>query len=136
MSNIDINFYLTCSDDIRNSLQKLYGLQNWYSYKNQKKPDNYVWDEDKTVRENKAMTASHNAEVDAEIARRQEFYRQACIKFEEAVTEYIIEDLRYDNVSCSKEQARKIWNFCQQQWEDDPHNYIHDVINFYAELMS
>lgn len=136
MSNVDVTFYITCSDDLRDSMQKLYGLQNWYSFKNQKKPDSYVWDEDKTVRENKAMTAAHNAAIDEEIQRRQECYRQACVKFEEAVIEYIIEELRYDNVKCSKEHAKAIWNFCQHQWEDDPHNYINDVISFYVNLMS
>lgn len=136
MSTIDISFYITCSDDIRNGMQKLYGLQNWYSLKNQKKSDDHIWDEDKTVRENRAMTAAHNAEIDAEIKKRQEFYSQACKKFEEAVVDYIIEELRYDNINCSKEHAQKIWHFCEQQWEDDPHNYIHDVMTFYSSLFN
>ena len=117
-------------------MQNLYKLQNWYSLKNDKKAEGYVWDEDKTVRENRELTAAHNAAIDAEIQNRQEIFRQALADFEEAVADFIIEELRYDNVQCSKEQAGKIWSFCKQQWEDDPHNYINDVINFYANIMS
>lgn len=129
-------FELEDSTDIYNAMCAVYKLQNWHALKNEKKTENHVWDEDKTVRENRQITAQHNANIETEIKRRQEVYAESMRNLETAIINYIMEYFEYEDVKCSSEHAEKIWTFCKQQWEDDPHNYISDVCQFYINIMS
>lgn len=136
MSEILKHFELIDAKDIYDARCAVYRLQNWYSLKSDKKAETYIWDEDKTVRENKQMTAEYNAKIDAEIARRQQIFKESFQNLEAAIIDYIVEYFEYEDVKCPTEHAEKIWNFCKEQWEDDPHNYISDVCRFYIDIMS
>lgn len=129
------HFELNDAKDIYDAMCKVYSLQNWHSLRHEKKPESYIWDEDKTVRQNREITAQHNANIDAEIKHRQEVYAESMKNLEAAIINYIIEYFKYEDVKCSEKQAEKIWEFCKEQWEDDPHNYIVDVCRFYVNLM-
>lgn len=124
---------ITCSHDIYDKtlfIEK--NFNTWSSLSRDKKPENYIWDEDKTIRQNKELTAQHNAEIDAEIKKRQDTYRIMIALHNTRIYEYIIDNC---NVICSEKQAEIIWNYCKTQHEDDPHNYIDDVIELFEKLM-
>lgn len=126
-------YKITCAHDIydeRLFIEK--NRSNWYSLSRDKKTENYIWDEDKTIRQNKELTAQHNAEIDAEIEKRKHEYSEANKALREAIIDYIVADC---NISCSRAQAEVMWNYCETQHEDEPHNYIDDVIELFEKLM-
>ena len=124
---------ITCGDDIyeeRRHIEKHFNT--YHSIRKDKKPENYIWDEDKTVRQNKELTTQYNAEIDAEIERCQNAYNSMLNLLNKNIYEYIIDNC---NVKCSEKQAEIIWNYCETQHEDDPHNYIDDVIELFEKFM-
>ena len=124
---------ITCAHDIyeeRLFIEK--NFNNWFCLGRDKKPENYIWDEDLTVRQNKEQTAKYNAEIDAEIEKRKHEYSEANKALREAIVDYIITDC---NVKCSRAQAEVIWSYCLMQHGDDPHNYVDDVIELFEKLM-
>ena len=124
---------ITCAHDIYEEMLHIEKhFNNWFSLSRDKKPENYIWDEDKTIRQNKELTAQYNAEIDAEIKKRQAAYHTMITLLNKHICEYIIDNC---NVKCSEKQAEIIWNYCETQHEDDPHNYIDDVIELFEKLM-
>lgn len=124
---------ITCAHDIYEEMLHIEkNFNNWFSLSRDKKPENYIWDEDKTIRQNKELTAHHNAEIDAEIKKRQAAYHTMITLLNKHIYEYIIDNC---NVKCSEKQAEIIWKYCETQHEDDPHNYIDDVIELFEKLM-
>lgn len=124
---------ITCSHDIYEEctfIEKTFN--NWYALSKDKKPENHIWDEDMTVRQNKEYTIQYNAEIDAEIDKRKAAYSEANKTLLEAIIDYII---RSCYVKCSRTQASIMWNYCTTQHEDDPHNYIDDIIELFEKLM-
>ena len=124
---------ITCAHDIYE--ERLYiekHFNSYHSIRRDKKPENYIWDEDKTIRQNKELTAQYNAEIDAEIERCQNAYSTMLALLNIRIYEYIINNC---NVKCSEKQAEIIWNYCETQHEDDAHNYIDDVIELFEKLM-
>ena len=124
---------ITCAHDIyenRVFIEK--NFKDWFSLQRDKKRENYIWDEDKTIRQNRELTAQHNAEIDAEIKKRQDAYHMMLALLTKYIYEYIIDTC---NVKCSEKQAEIIWNYCETQHEDEPHNYIDDVIELFEKLM-
>ena len=124
---------ITCADDIYEERQAIeQHFLTYHSICRHKKPKDYIWDEDKTIRQNKELTAQYNAEIDEEIERCQKAYDMMLALLDTHIYEYIINNC---NVKCSKKQAEVIWNYCKTQHEDEPHNYIDDVIKFFEKLM-
>ena len=124
---------ITCAHDIyEETLYIEKHFNNWYSLSRDKKPENYIWDEDLTVRQNKEQTAKYNAEIDAEIEKRKHEYSEANKALREAIIDYIVADC---NIKCSRSQAEIMWTYCAIQHEDDPHNYVDDVIDLFEKLM-
>lgn len=124
---------ITCADDIYEETRAIEKhFLTYHSMCRNKKPKDYIWDEDKTIRENKELTAQYNAEIDAEIERCQQAYNLMLALLDKHIYEYIIDSC---NVKCSEKQAEVIWNYCKTQHEDDPHNYIDDVIELFEKLM-
>lgn len=124
---------ITCTHDIYEEM--LYVEKNfntWHSLHRDKKPENYIWDEDMTVRQNREHTIHYNNEIDEEIKRRQETYRTMIALRNKHIYEYIIDNC---NIKCSEKQAEIMWNYCEIQHEDDPHNYIDDIIDLFEKLM-
>lgn len=124
---------ITCSHDIYDEtllIEK--NFNNWYRLSRDKKPENYIWDENLTVRQNKEQTAKYNAEIDTEIEKRKHEYSEANKALREAIIDYIVDNC---NISCSRSQAEVMWNYCRIQHEDDPHNYVDDVIELFEKLM-
>lgn len=124
---------ITCAHDIYEETRHIEKYFNTYhSIRRNKKPDNYIWDEDKTIRQNKELTAQYNAEIDAEIKKCQDAYNSMLALLNKHIYEYIIDNC---NVKCSEKQAEIIWNYCETQHEDEPHNYVDDVIELFEKLM-
>lgn len=124
---------ITCSDDIyEETLYIEKHFNTYHSIRRDKKPEDYIWDEDITVRQNKERTIEYNKEIDAEIDRCMKAYSEANKALREAIIDYIVNDC---NIKCSRAQAEIIWNYCETQHEDDPHNYIDDVIELFEKLM-
>lgn len=124
---------ITCSHDIYDGtlfIEK--NFNNWYELSRDKKPENYIWDEDLTVRQNKELTAQHNAEIDVKIKERRDTYHVMKNLLNKHIYEYIIDNC---TVKCSEKQAEVIWSYCLMQHEDDPHNYVDDVIELFEKLM-
>ena len=124
---------ITCAHDIyenRVFIEK--NFKDWFSLQRDKKRENYIWDEDKTIRQNRELTAQHNAEIDAEIKKRQDAYYMMLALLNKYIYEYIIDNC---SVKCSEKQAEVIWNYCETQHEDEPYNYIDDVIELFEKLM-
>ena len=123
---------ITCADDIYNNrlfIEK--NFKNWYTLQRNKKRENYIWDEDKTIRQNKELTAQHNAAIDAEIEKCKNEYHTMVALLNKRIYEYIIDNC---NVKCSEKQAEIIWNYCETQHEDEPYNCIDDVIELFEKL--
>ena len=124
---------IRCAHDIyeeRLVIEK--NFNTWFSLGRDKKPENYIWNEDMTVRQNKELTAKHNAEIAGEIKKRQDGYHIMIALHNKRIYKYIIANC---NVKCSEKQAEVIWNYCETQHEDDPHNYVDDVIGLFEKLM-
>ena len=124
---------ITCAHDIYEEtlhIEKHFNI--WYALGRNKKPENYIWDEDLTVRQNNEQKAKYNAEIDAEIEKRKHEYSEANKVLREAIVDYIIANC---NVKCSRSQAEVIWSYCETQHEDDPHNYVDDVIELFEKLI-
>ncbi len=124
---------ITCAHDIyEETLAIEKHFLTYHSIRGNKKPKDYIWDEDKTIRQNKELTAQYNAEIDAEIERCQNAYNMMLDLLNKHIYEYIIDNC---TVKCSEKQAEIIWNYCETQHEDDPHNYVDDVIELFEKLM-
>ena len=63
--------------------------------------------------------------------RRDTYYTMIAL-LNKRIYEYIIANC---NVRCSEKQAEIMWKYCETQHEDDPHNYIDDVIELFEKLM-
>ena len=124
---------ITCTDDIYENMVFIEkNFKNWFSLQRDKKRENYIWDEDKTIRQNRELTAQHNAEIDAEIKKRQDEYHMMLDLLNKNIYEYIIDNC---NIKCSEKQAEIIWNYCKTQHEDEPDDYLYAVIELFEKLM-
>ena len=124
---------ITCSADIYEETWYIEKHFNTYhSISRNKMPEDYIWDEDITVRQNRERTIEYNKEIDAEIDRCMEAYSEANKALRESIIDYIISDCK---IKCSRAQAEIIWKYCEIQHEDEPHNYLDDVIELFEKLM-
>ena len=129
------NFVFNNSHDIYEARNKVYALQTWYSLSKEKKKEDYIWDEDMTVRQNKEYTAKYNSEIDNTIAGLQEDFQKSLENFNNAVIDYIMEEFKYSDVKINRRQAQIIWNFCKIEHEDDAQNWISTMTEFVGNLL-
>ena len=84
--------------------------------------ENYVFDEELSVRRNREMVAEHNARVKAE--RDAAYAKQAELdrKLTHDVTCYITE-----NYDVNHQVASKIERFCYERWHSDVYDYLSQI---------
>ena len=94
-----------------------------------KLPENYVFDEELSVRRNREMVEEHNARVEAE--KKEAYAKQAELekKLTHDVCRYITE-----NYDISYELAVKIQQFCYTEKHHDMYEYF-DYIDTIAEFV-
>ena len=116
--------------DIREISEKYHNGEYTHHIKyGNKVADNYVFDEDLSVRRNREMVEEHNARVEAEkkeaYAKQAELYK----KLTHDVCCYITE-----NYDISYELATKIQQFCYTEKHHDMYAYF-DYIDTIAEFV-
>ena len=96
--------------------------------------ENYVFDEELSVRRNREMVAEHNARVKAE--RDAAYAKQAELdrKLTHDVTCYITE-----NYNVNYQVASKIERFCYEHWHSNVYDYlsqIDTIADFVEDILS
>jgi hypothetical protein len=129
------DFDIYCADDINRHRATVYKLQNWYGLNRDKKKEDFVWDEEKSVRWNREETQRFNDEIDIKIEKLQQEYREACELLETAIADYIIDDLIYEGITISKEKAIAIWRWLECEHDDDAANWLSCVLELVAKVM-
>lgn len=132
----NFNFEFNTPIDIFLGRGKVNEFHNWHSLKSQKKKIDYIWDEDLTIRQNRELTAQHNATIDEEIKAMQAKYNEAEEEYNAAVIKYIKEQFDYTDVNCNDAQARIIWSFCLTNHEENPHEWIEDIVGLYIDMIN
>ncbi len=84
--------------------------------------DNYVFDEELSVKRNREMVAEHNARVEAE--KKEAYAKQAELDKQLAndVTCYITE-----NYYVNHQVASKIERFCYERWHSNVYDYLSQI---------
>lgn len=121
------NFEFNTSHDIYLARQEVYSMQNWYSLSKEKKKEDYVWDEDLTVRQNREKTIQYNNDIEEEIKKRQAEFSESLANLNHAVIRYIMGEFLYTDIECTEAQAKVIWDYCRCEHEDDAQNWISTI---------
>lgn len=129
------NFTFNDPHDIYLARCEVEKLHNWYGLSKNKKKEDYIWDEDLTVRQNKERTIQYNNDIDSAIQASMREYNESLTNFNNAVIKYIMEEFQYTDVKCNEAQARIIWSYCICQHEDDAQNWIGDICDLFGKLM-
>lgn len=131
----NFNFEFNTPHDIYLARQEVYSMQNWYSLSKEKKKEDYVWDEDLTIRQNREKTIQYNNDIEEEIKKRQAEFSESLENLNNAVIDYIMEEFKYSDVKINRRQAQIIWNFCKIEHEDDAQNWISTMTEFVGNLL-
>ena len=127
------NFTITSSRDIYNALEKL--DRAFYVPPQPKYAEDHVFDEDKSVRWNREEVVRRNTERAEAHKRARELKNQSCNNFEEAVINYIMQDLSY-SYSFSRTEAIALLRAVRFHHESEWWNWLDDmaetVIDLYA----
>jgi hypothetical protein len=127
------NFTINNSRDIYNALERL--DQAFYVAPQPKYAENHVFDEDQSVRWNREEVVRRNAERAEIYKHARELKAQSCANFEEAVINYIMQDLSY-SYSFSRVEAIALLRAVRFHHESEWWNWLDDmaetVIDLYA----
>lgn len=88
------------------------------------KPDDYVWDENMSVKANREYTKQYNETILKNAKDLDDKQVQARKELNKAVLEYIMEE--YD---VTMVLADIVWTWCCVHHEDEAHNYISDAMD-------
>ena len=94
------------------------------------KPDDYVWDENLSVKENRECTKQYNESILENAKELDSKKIEARNELRKAVLKYIMEE--YD---VTEILADVVWTWCCIHHEDEAHNYIGDAMELVDSVM-
>ena len=124
------------AQDIHKYQRQIGSMRHWHGLSSEKKPDNYVWDEDESVRWNRMKTEEYNDAIDKKIEDAKAEYQQAVEALDNAVADYIIEDLKMNDVELSREKAVILWHWLENEHDSDAANWLNSYLDILAKVLS
>lgn len=94
------------------------------------KPDDYIWDENWTVKANRKYTKEYNETIRENAEDLDNKKCEARKELRRAVLKYIVEE--YD---VTEILADIVWTWCCVHHEDEAHNYISDAMDLIDSVM-
>lgn len=134
MSNID-EIYIYSTSDIRLQFDKWASMSTGWSLRRDLKPDNYIWDEDETVRKNKEITAQYNNTIQKEIQKLQNARNDFYNRIMKGVYGYIEERASYEGIKLPQKALEYIWNLAYTVHEDNPSAYLDEIIEYMCKII-
>ena len=120
-----MEFNIRCPHDIYElecAVEKM--DSGWKLKRDLLKPDDYVWDEEMSVKSNREYTKQYNETILENAEDLDSKKNEARNALREAILKYIIEE--YD---VTMVLADIVWTWCCVHHEDEAHNYISDAID-------
>ena len=120
-----MEFNIRCPHDIYElecAVEKM--DSGWKLKRDLLKPDNYVWDEEMSVKSNREYTKQYNETILENAKDLDNKKIEARNELRKAILKYIMEE--YD---VTMVLADIVWTWCCVHHEDEAHNYISDVID-------
>lgn len=126
-----MEFNICSSHDIYEAECRVEGMDSGWSLKRDLiKPDNYVWDEEWSVKANREYTKQYNETIIKNAEELDNKKAEARKELRKAVLNYIMEE--YD---ITEILADVIWTWCCVHHEDEAHNYISDAMDLIDGVM-
>lgn len=126
-----MKFNIRSPHDIYEAECRVEGMDSGRSLKrNLIKPEDYVWDEDWSVKANKEYTKQYNETIIKNAEELDNKKVEARKELRKAVLNYIMEE--YD---ITEILADVIWTWCCVHHEDEAHNYISDAMDLIDGVM-
>ena len=126
-----MNFVITCPSDIYHESIRIEKMPSGSRYRRANlKPENYIWDEDLSVRENKRKTEEYNDAVNKPAIRIEKERLAAFTELDNSITNYIVSE--YD---VSSSIAAAVWSWCKTYHDDSAHLYISDVMDLVRTVL-
>lgn len=128
---------ITCYDieDVRKLTHRYWQFDDGRSLRKDLKSENYIWDEDLTVRKNKELTHQYNDAINAKIKEYQEAKVAYYEQMNKAITEFIVEETKYNNIMLTEAQAQIVWQRVWHDHEDEPWVYLSQYIDFAIAIL-
>jgi hypothetical protein len=126
-----MEFNIHCPHDICESEWAIEKMDSgWRLKRDLLKPDNYVWDEDWSVKANREYTKQYNETVieNAKVVDNKKI--EARNELRKAVLNYIMEE--YD---VTEILADVVWTWCCVHHEDEAYNYISAAMDLIDGVM-
>ena len=126
-----MEFNIRCPHDIYEaeiSVEKM--DSGWKLKRDLLKPDDYVWDEDFSVKANREYTKQYNQTILENSKDLDNKKIEARNELRKAILKYIMEE--YD---VTEILADVVWTWCCVHHEDEAHNYISDVMDLIDGVM-
>ena len=115
-----MEFNIRCPHDIYESEWAIEKMDSgWKLKRDLLKPDDYVWDENWTVKANRDYTKQYNETIIENAKELDNKKSEARNEFRKAVLNYIMEE--YD---VTEILADVVWTWCCIHHEDEAYNYI------------
>ena len=125
-----MEFNIKCPRDIVEGLRKIDSIDSGWKIKRELlKPDNYVWDEEWSVRQNREYTVQYNSTIIDSAAASDALRFEARVMLEESIADYIASE--YD---VSKEVGKVVWKWCNQQYASDAPFMIDMLMDFVEKV--
>ena len=120
-----MEFNIRCPHDIYESEWAIEKMDSgWKLKRDLLKPDDYVWDEDMSVKANREYTKQYNETILENAKDLDNKKSEAHKEFRKAVLNYIMEE--YD---VTMVLADIVWTWCCVHHEDEAYNHISDAID-------
>ena len=127
-----MEFNITCPRDIVDGIKAIDAMDaGWKIRRDLLKPDNYVWDEEWSVRQNREYTVQYNSTIIDSAAASDALRFEARNALNDAIVDYIVRE--YD---VSVEIAKVVWRWCDQQYAGDAPFMIDTLMDFVEKVIT
>ena len=125
-----MTFEITGRNSIYKALYEVDSMDSGFKYRRENfKPENYIWDEDWTIKQNKEYTIEHNKKIAEEAEKMHKQKTDAAAALDNAIATYISNEY-----GISIEQGHVVWKWCCKHFEDDSYNYIDTAMELIEEI--
>ena len=126
-----MEFNICCPHDINEAEISVEQMDSgWKLKRDLIKPDDYVWDENMSVKANREYTKQYNETIVENAKDLDNKKIEARNALRKAVLNYIMEE--YD---VTEILADVVWTWCCVHHEDEAHNYISDAMELVDSVM-
>ena len=126
-----MEFNIRCPYDIYDAECAIERMDSGWKLKHDLlKPEDYVWDEEWSVKANREYTKQYNETIRENATELDNKQFEARNELRKAILKYIMED--YD---VTEILADVVWTWCCIHHEDDAHNYISDAMDLIDGVM-